>query len=67
MTSALAARGLAAAQSEALMSDPESFDRAAHYLGQEWGKVPATDLEMRAMIQHALAAMNRASFEQATR
>jgi uncharacterized protein YfaS (alpha-2-macroglobulin family)/TolA-binding protein len=65
MTSALAARAFAAAWSQAMMTDSAAFDRAAHYLAQEWGKVPAADLEMRAMVQHALAAMRRGSFEQA--
>ncbi len=65
MTSALAARAFAAAWSQAMMTDSGAFDRAAHYLAQEWGRVPAADLEMRAMVQHALAAMKRGSFEQA--
>src|SRR5262249_13698701 len=65
MTSVLAARGFAAAWAQGLMTDPAAFDRAAHYLSQEWGKVPAADLEMRAMVQHALAEMKRGSFEQA--
>ncbi len=65
MTSALAARAFAAAWSQAMMTDPGAFDRAAHHLSQEWGRIPATDLEMRAMVQHALAAMSRGSFEQA--
>ncbi len=65
MTSALAGRAFAAARSQAMMTDSGAFDRAAHHLAQEWGNVPAGDLEMRAMVQHALAAMNRGSFEQA--
>ncbi len=64
MTSTLAARAFAVVRSQSLLTDPAAFDRAAHYLAQEWGKVPSADLEMRAMIQHALAAMNRGSFEQ---
>ena len=41
MTSALAARAFAAAWSQAMMTDSGAFDRAAHYLAQEWGQVPA--------------------------
>ena len=40
-----------AASGQALMIDRGAFDRAANYLIQEWSKVPAADLEMRAMIQ----------------
>ena len=64
LTSAHAAYALSTARAVGLLADPSSVDRASNYLTREFARA-GNDNETRAAVLHALAALGKASFEQA--
>ena len=64
LASADAASALASARAVGLLPDPSSVDKAAAYLAREFARAGG-DYETRAALLHALAALGKASFEQA--
>jgi alpha-2-macroglobulin len=64
LTSAHAAYALSTARGVGLLADPSSVDRATNYLTREFARA-GSDFETRAAVLHALAALGKASFEQA--
>jgi TolA-binding protein len=65
MTSVIAALAFRAAWEQAAMVDAAAYDRAANYIASQQGQVEAADLEMRTMIQYAMASLKKGSFESA--
>ncbi len=64
LASARAAFALQSARSVGLLPDPAGLDKAAAYLAREFARA-GNDFEARAALLHALAAVGKASFEQA--
>ena len=64
LTSAHAAYALSTARSVGLLADPSAVDKATNYLTVEFTRA-GNDFETRAALLHALAALGKASFEQA--
>lgn len=65
LTTATATWALQDAAGLGLMAEPQTLDKAANYLTQEFAKVESGDHDTRAAILHALSTRGKASFEQA--